>query len=59
MTERLPIVQKLVVARVPVVVAAVAPSSLAVALADRFGSSVAGFARGERMVVYTHPERLV
>ncbi len=53
------IVQKAVVARVPVVVAVVAPSSLAVDLARGYGVTLAGFARGERMVVYSSSERLV
>lgn len=53
------IVQKAAVAEVPVVVAVGAPSSLAVDLAHRYGITIAGFARGERMVVYTHPERIV
>jgi FdhD protein len=52
------IVQKAAVAGVPVVVAVGAPSSLAVSLADDYGICVAGFARGDRMVVYTHATRL-
>lgn len=52
------IVQKAAVARIPVVVAVGAPSSLAVELAEKYGICVAGFARGDRMVVYTHPARL-
>lgn len=52
------IVQKAAVARIPVVVAVGAPSSLAVGLAQDYGICVAGFARGDRMVVYTHPARL-
>lgn len=52
------IVQKAAVAGIPVVVAVGAPSSLAVSLAERYGICVAGFARGDRMVVYTHPARL-
>jgi len=53
------IIQKAAVARIPVVVAVGAPSSLAVDLAKAYGICVAGFARGDRMVVYSHPERLV
>jgi FdhD protein len=53
------IVQKAAVARIPVVVAVGAPSSLAVGLAEDYGICVAGFARGDRMVVYTHPSRLL
>jgi FdhD protein len=52
------IVQKAAVARIPVIVAVGAPSSLAVGLAEDYGICVAGFARQERMVVYSHPSRL-
>jgi FdhD protein len=53
------IVQKAAVATVPVLVAVGAPSSLAVALASRAGITVVGFVRGDRMVAYSHPQRLV
>ncbi len=52
------IVQKAVVAAIPVVVAVGAPSSLAVELADATGLTVVGFTGSERAVVYTHPERV-
>jgi FdhD protein len=35
-----------------------APSSLAIALADDRGVTLCGFARGESVNVYTHPERV-
>ncbi len=53
------IVQKAAVAGIPVIVAVGAPSSLAADLAERYGICLAGFARGDRMVVYSHPTRLV
>ncbi len=52
------LVQKAVMAGIPVLGAVSAPSSLAVDLADEAGLTLAGFLRGETMNVYTHPVRL-
>ena len=52
------IVQKAAVAGFEAVVAVSGPSTLAVDLAERSGLVLAGFARGGRMNVYAHPERL-
>jgi FdhD protein len=52
------ILQKAVVARVPIVCAVSAPSSLAVSLATRFGVTLVGFLRGERFNVYSAPDRV-
>jgi FdhD protein len=35
-----------------------APTSLAVAAAEQFGVTLAGFLRGEHVNVYCHPERI-
>lgn len=51
-------VQKAAVAQVPVVAGVSAPTSLAVDLAERTGITLAGFVRGERVNLYTHPERV-
>jgi FdhD protein len=53
------IVQKAVAARIPIVAGVSAPSSLAVAVAERFGVTLAGFVRGERANIYSHPDRIV
>jgi FdhD protein len=52
------LVQKAAVAGIPVLCAVSAPSSLAVAAAERFGQTVVGFLRGARFNVYAHPERI-
>jgi len=52
------IVQKAVCAGLCTVISVSAPSSLAVQLAARAGVTLVGFARGEAMTVYAHPERI-
>jgi|SRR5579871_1028010 len=52
------IVQKAAMARIPVVCAVSAPSSLAVQLARDLHMTLIGFLRGNTMNVYTRPERI-
>ena len=52
------IVQKAVMAGIPLIAAVGAPSSLAVDLAERFQLTLVGFLKPDRMNVYTHPERI-
>ena len=52
------LVQKAAVAGAPMLVGVGAPSSLAVSLAGDRGITLCGFARGDSVNVYTHPERV-
>lgn len=51
-------VQKAAAAGVPLLAAVSAPTSFAVATAERIGMTLVGFAREQDLVVYCHPERL-
>ena len=52
------IVQKAAVAGIPIVSAVSAPSSLAVEAGERFGMTLVGFVRDDRLNVYCWPERI-
>lgn len=52
------LVQKAIMAGIPILAAVGAPSSLAVKTALRFGMTLIGFLRGERFNIYTAPSRI-
>jgi len=52
------IVQKAAAARVPMIAAVSAPTSLAIDLSLELGITLAGFVRDGRLNVYTHPTRI-
>jgi FdhD protein len=52
------IVQKAVIAGIPIVAAVSAPSTLAVDLARACGVTLVGFIRGDRFNIYAHPQRV-
>ncbi|WP_322411541.1 formate dehydrogenase accessory sulfurtransferase FdhD [Microbacterium invictum] len=53
------LVQKAVMAGIPILAAVSAPSSLAVELAEASGLTLVGFLRGASMNIYTRPDRIL
>jgi FdhD protein len=53
------IVQKALAARIPILCAISAPSSLAVEFARENGQTLVGFLRGETLNIYSRPDRIV
>jgi FdhD protein len=51
-------VVKAIRAKIEIVAAVSAPTSLAIEMADKFGLTLCGFVRGERATIYTHPHRI-
>ncbi len=55
-SERLGLVARI---GVPLVVSLAAPTCLSIAMAEQLGITLVGFARGNTLNVYTHPDRIV
>jgi len=51
--------QKAIRARIPIVAAVSAATALAAELAERLNCTLIGRLRGENMMIYTHPERII
>ncbi len=51
-------VNKAVGMETPILISRTSPTDLAVRLADSWGITLVGYARGKRMNIYTHPERI-
>lgn len=52
------ILTKIAVGRVPIIISRAASTDWAVELAQKIGITLVGFVRGERMNIYTYPERI-
>jgi FdhD protein len=52
------LVQKALLAGIPLIAAVSAPSSLAIDLAEESGVTLCGFVRGETFNIYSHPHRI-
>lgn len=52
------LIQKALVAQIPIMAAVGAPSALAVELAERFGMTLIGFLKAGKFNLYSHPERI-
>jgi len=52
------ILRKIIIGKLSIVISRAAPTDLAINLAKKVGITLVGFVRGERMNIYTHPQRI-
>ena len=52
------ILRKIIIGKLPIVISRAAPTDLTIKLAKKVGITLVGFVRGERMNIYTHPQRI-
>ena len=53
------IMTKVIRNRIPVLISRTAPTCMSITLAEDHGVTLIGFARGKRMNIYTHPQRIL
>jgi FdhD protein len=52
-------VRKCLIAQIPIIISRSATTTLSVEIAQKTGLTIIGFARGAKMNIYTHPERII
>jgi len=50
---------KAVMHKIPILISRTASTCLGVKIANKFKLTLVGFARGNKMNIYTHPERII
>jgi len=53
------IMTKVIRNRIPILISRTAPTCMSITYAEDHGVTLVGFARGDRMNIYTHPQRIV
>jgi FdhD protein len=53
------IMTKVIRSRIPIIISRTAPTCMSITYAEDHGITLIGFARGNRMNIYTHPQRII
>jgi len=53
------IMTKIIRNRIPIIISRTAPTCMSITYAEDHGVTLVGFARGNRMNIYTHPQRII